>query len=138
MLDFIPMSYWRKLIIVVLLALSLPVQSLAAISMQCAPAELDGAGAPLGHTEHGMTDHLHEMSGLAFADDGGRRHHGNSHQAHPCSTCASCCVGTALPAAPTVAASPDATRIIARIPPSARAVSFLTDGIERPPRYTLL
>src|SRR5690349_3271559 len=116
------MSHWRKLIIVVLLALSLPLQSLAAISMQCAPADANGAGAPLGHAEHGVTDHLHPMPGLALADDGGHRHHGNTHHAHSCSTCASCCVGTALPVAPTAAASPDATRVIARIPPSARAV----------------
>lgn len=49
MLDFAPMSYWRKLILVLLLMLSLPVQSFAAVSMICAPSEAadDEASTPI-------------------------------------------------------------------------------------------
>jgi hypothetical protein len=132
------MSYWRKLFIVMLLALSLPVQSFAAISMKCAPVHADAGQALALHVEHDLSEHHHEMHGVVLADDGHRHDHGGSHHVHSCSTCASCCFGTALPVASIVAATLDATRLIAGIPPSASVVTFLTDGIERPPRYTLV
>jgi hypothetical protein len=40
--DFEPMSYWRKLFLVVLLAPSLPVRSFAAVSMNCEPWQFGG------------------------------------------------------------------------------------------------
>ncbi|MGN6652615.1 hypothetical protein [Trinickia sp.] len=133
------MAYWRKLFIVVLLALSLPVQSFAAVSMKCVSAHANAAKTPALHAGHDMSEHHHhDMHRVALAGDGHPPHHGDSHHAHSCSTCASCCFGTALPAVPVVAASLNAMRVITRIPPSAGVVSFLTDGIERPPRNTLV
>lgn len=135
------MSYWRKFLVVVLLALSLPVQSFAAISMKCVPTHADAGEAPVRHVVHAMAEHDHGFHGVAFADDDHRHaprsaHH--AHHAHLCSTCASCCVGAALPAVSVVATALVGTRVITRIPPSAAAVSFLTGGIERPPRITLV
>ncbi|HGO6129135.1 MULTISPECIES: hypothetical protein [Burkholderia cepacia complex] len=133
------MSYWRKLFIVVLLALSLPVQLFAAIPMKCVASYADAGETPGVHAEQPMRERYHDIHRSALAaDDHHTHHHGGSNQAHSCSTCAACCVGTGLPAAPAVVVSSDAISITASIPPSAGVVSFLTDGIERPPRYTLV
>ena len=133
------MSYWRKLFIVVLLALSLPVQSFAAISMKCVAAHADAGEGATQHAEQAASEHHHEMHGVAFADDDHPHHyHGNAHHAHSCSTCASCCFGTGLPAVPVVAVSTDATRVAIPLPSSAGVVSLLTDGFERPPRCLLV
>jgi len=133
------MSYWRKLFIVVLLALSLPVQSFAAISMKCVASHAKARETPIGHAEQRMSEHHHDMHGTAIAaDDHHTHHHGGGHHAHSCSTCAACCFGTGLPAVPAVVVSSGATRVTTSIPPSAGVVSFLTDGIERPPRHTLV
>ncbi|AQQ48154.1 hypothetical protein A8F72_08665 [Burkholderia cenocepacia] len=133
------MSYWRKLFIVVLLALSLPVQSFAAISMKCAAAHAEAGEGATPHAEQATPAHHHEMHGVALADDDHPPHrHGSGRHAHSCSTCASCCFGTGLPAVPAIAVSTDATRVAIPLPSSAGVVSFLTDGIERPPRYLLV
>jgi hypothetical protein len=134
------MSYWRKLFIVVLLVLSLPVQSFAAVSMKCALADPDAGEAPLEYAEHGMSDHQLALRAVAPAEGGHHQQHCDSCCAHSCSDCMfDCCSDIALPAAPTIVLTSDAARVITRIPPSsAGTVSFLTDGIERPPRYTLV
>ncbi|MEZ2349854.1 hypothetical protein AB6804_04785 [Caballeronia sp. RCC_10] len=128
-LDFAPMSYWRKLILVVLLVLSLPVQSFAAVSMFCVPSHVaDNEASP--------SDHFHES--VADSDDHGGHHHNGGHHVHACLTCASCCVGAALPVVPTVSASSDLIHFSVPLPPDADVVLFLTDGIERPPRSLLV
>ncbi|RQS71526.1 hypothetical protein DID96_12365 [Burkholderia sp. Bp8963] len=133
------MSYWRKLFIVVLLALSLPVQSFAAISMKCIAAHAEAGEPAVRHVVESMPGHHHEAHGLALADgEHLHHHHGNTQHAHSCSTCASCCFGTGLPVIPVVADSSDVTRVTVPFPPSAGAPSFLTDGIERPPRSLLV
>ncbi|KWC50738.1 hypothetical protein [Burkholderia ubonensis] len=116
------MSYWRKFFIVVLLALSLPVQSFAAVSTQCAAAQDD---APR-YLQQAAPAYHRDMQRMARAD--------GAHHAHACSTCASCCIGTGLPAMPAAAVAPDAARAARPIPPPVGVASFLTDGIERPPR----
>lgn len=127
------MTYWRKFLIVVLLALSLPAQSFAAVSIKCAIA--DAAEPPLGYAGHDLfADEPASYGALAQAADHDRRPCESCH-AHACSTCASCCIAIALPVDPTLAITPDATRVIPPIPPSAGIVSFLTGGIERPPRH---
>jgi hypothetical protein len=132
------MSYWRKLLIVVLLALSLPVQSFAAVSMKCVPTRADSGEPPARHVVHDMTTGHHELHGMALADAGHPHDHGGVHHAHSCSTCASCCFGAALPAVAVIPAALDTTHVITRIPPSAAVASFLTGGIERPPRSPLV
>lgn len=128
------MTYWGKLFIVVLLALSLPVQSFAAVSMKCAIVDAT-AEAPLGYAGHDLFAHeLASNEAVARALDHDR-HPCESCRAHCCSTCASCCFAIALPVHSTLAMPPDATRVVTHFPPSAGVVSFLTGGIERPPRY---
>nr|WP_231752786.1 hypothetical protein [Burkholderia savannae] len=138
MLDSAPMSYWRKLLVIVLLALSLPVQSLAAVSMNCEPARGDG-GAPAHHLPQAAAENGHGANDAAVAADDHRHSDPRgAHHAHPCATCVSCCVGAGLPAGSVASASFDATRIALFLPHDAGAVSFLTGGIERPPRISLV
>ena len=140
MLDFLTMSYWRKLFLVLLLALSLPVQSFAAISMKCGSSHV---GSDVAYAQHEDIDesvshrHVHDLT-MTDSDRDSHSHGGDSHHAHSCSTCASCCSGGALPAVPTVVASVDVFHLVVPFPRSDRVVSFLTDGIERPPRISLV
>ncbi|PTB20546.1 hypothetical protein C9I57_11955 [Trinickia symbiotica] len=132
------MSYWRKLLIVVLLVLSLPVQSFAAISMKCVAAHAERTEASPQHVAHVEAAHHHAMHGAAIAHNDRHHDHGDAHHPHSCSICASCCFGTALPAVPVVSVSTNATGAAASFPPSVGDVSFVTDGIERPPRPFLV
>ncbi|NTX25990.1 hypothetical protein HT746_02300 [Burkholderia pyrrocinia] len=114
------MSYWRKFILVVLLVLSLPIQSFAAVSMQC-------AGAAVPHRE--AAPHTMWIAQGSHAD-----HDGYARHAPSCSACVSCCFGTSMSGVPAVPAASDVSIAIASYRPSAVVVSFLTGGIERPPR----
>jgi hypothetical protein len=126
------MSYWRKLFLIVLLALSLPVQSFAAVSMICAGSEAvdDEVTDHHVHLDDSADGHIL----VADNDDHHGHDHSGAHHAHACLTCASCCVGAALPVVPSVSASADQIQFSAPLPPDAGVVLFLTDGIERPPR----
>ncbi|MFM0292178.1 MULTISPECIES: hypothetical protein [Paraburkholderia] len=134
------MSYWRKLFLVLLLALSLPVQSFAAISMKCGSSHF---GSDVAYAQDEDTDesvphrHVHDLA-MTDSDRDSHSHGGDSHHAHSCSTCASCCFGGALPAVPTVVASADVFHLVVPFSRSDRFVPFLTDGIERPPRISLV
>jgi hypothetical protein len=134
------MSYWRKLFVVVLLILSLPVQSFAAVSMKCGSSHFGNEVASAHHEDADESlphHHTHEVA-VAGSDHDSQPHGGDLHHAHSCSTCASCCFGGALPGAPTVATSVDAVHFALPIPRSDRIASFLTGGIERPPRISLV
>jgi hypothetical protein len=130
------MSYWRKLFLVVLLALSLPVQSFAAVSMFCAASEAVDDEATTHHVNLADSADGHAL----VADDEDLHGHDRTgvHHAHACLTCASCCVGAALPVVPAVSASADLAHFPVPLPPAVAVVSFLTGGIERPPRLILV
>jgi len=140
------MSCWRKLFIVVLLALSLPVQSFAALSMKCESSHYVGDGAPTHHEHAGSMAQHHDHAGMeaAQADPiaGAHLQHYNpgssEHHVHACSACASCCFGGALPITPAASLSASAIQFAVPLPPAVRVASFLTDGVERPPRLPLV
>ena len=135
-IDFAPMSYWRKLFLVVLLALSLPVQSFAAVSMICAPAEV--AEDESVTYQFGQSGPMDEQAVVADVDDHNGHDHNGGHHAHACLTCASCCVGAALPVVSALSASVDLTHFSIPLPADAGVALFLTGGIERPPRSILV
>ncbi|WP_175884003.1 hypothetical protein [Burkholderia sp. BCC0044] len=114
------MSYWRTFLVVVLLALSLPIQSFAAVSMQC-------AGVAVQHEDNAP----HTMPA---AQDGHQDHGDHARHASSCAACVSCCFGTGMAGAPTVPAAASARVTTVAPPRSAGGVSFLTGGIDRPPR----
>ncbi|KAA0091221.1 hypothetical protein CIW54_02845 [Paraburkholderia sp. T12-10] len=130
------MSICRRILIVLLLALSLPVQSFAAVSSQYTTAPVHRTEMGMPHAEHGASArHMHVGHETMLARSDNERHCGNAHQTHTCSTCASCCLGIALPSAPAVDVCAAISRAIVPPPSSVGVVSFLTDGIERPPRH---
>ncbi len=119
------MSYWRKFILVVLLALCVPIQSFAAVSTQCAGAAVPHAGADAPAASHAMPN-VH-----------GERHEHDDHarrDATPCSACGSCCFGSGVAQVPAAPVTSDVGLAIVSSVPSVVAVSFLTGGIDRPPR----
>ncbi|WP_094783004.1 DUF2946 family protein [Paraburkholderia ribeironis] len=130
------MSYWRKLFLVVLLALSLPVQSFAAVSMICAVSAAADDGATAHHLHQSGSADQHAV--IAEDDDHHGHHHNGGHHMHACLTCASCCVGAVLPVVPAVCAAAEPAHFPVPLPPAAGVVLFLTGGIERPPRAILI
>ena len=133
-----------------LLALAVPVQGFAAASMV-------GCGA--GHQAGGMQSHSHGL-GLGQHEANAPQshdHHGHAHgEAHvavhadmhmagidgaahagvskaSCSACASCCTAAALPATPMVFEVTDAPSVFVALAPQP-VVSFVSGGLERPPR----
>ncbi|EMN1926172.1 hypothetical protein RVV18_000531 [Burkholderia ambifaria] len=124
------MSYWRKFILVVLLALSLPIQSFATVSMQCA-----GPVAAVPHAEDRMSaDHPAASRAMPSAQGGEHAHVDHARHASACSSCGACCIGTGI-ADPYAASAASGIGIaFVAVAPSPVVVSFLTGGIERPPR----
>ncbi|RQS19331.1 hypothetical protein [Burkholderia sp. Bp8998] len=124
------MSYWRKFILVVLLALSLPIQSFATVSMQCA-----GAVAAVPHAEDGASaDGPAAPHAMQRAHGGQHEHDNHARHATSCSACGACCLGTGMAEVPAVSVAPDIGVAIVSFAPSTVVVSFLTGGIDRPPR----
>ncbi|KVL08064.1 hypothetical protein [Burkholderia sp. MSMB1826] len=114
------MSYWRTFLVVVLLALSLPIQSFAVVSMPC-------SGAAMRHADNAS----HAMPA---AQNVHHDHGDHARGASSCAACVSCCIGTDMSGALAVPAATSVGVTIVAPPPSAGGVSFLTGGIDRPPR----
>ncbi|WP_175697989.1 hypothetical protein [Burkholderia ambifaria] len=124
------MSYWRKFILVVLLALSLPIQSFATVSMQCA-----GVAAAVPHAEDGASaDHPAAALAMSSAQGGEHAHEGHARHASSCSSCGACCFGTGMADPPAASVASGIGIAFVAFAPSPVVVSFLTGGIERPPR----
>ncbi|MHB9837978.1 hypothetical protein Q8F57_024395 [Paraburkholderia terrae] len=91
------------------------------------------------HADADEATHSHHTHRVMLASGDHHRHHdGDSHHAHSCATCASCCFGVGLPVVPTVAIPAVIAHLAVPLPPSADVASFLTSGIERPPRAFLV
>jgi hypothetical protein len=86
------MSYWRKLFLVVLLALSLPVQSFAAVSMKCESSQIGGEGGAMHRQNASEMTHQHGGAEMMMAASGhddasvqvqNHGHPGGAHQLTP-------------------------------------------------------
>ncbi len=138
-----------------LIALAIPVQGIAAASMvACGPIHsemaLHDSGSELtshGHAvpEHGMAPaahaHLHaavESSGADLPPEGSdiSGHDLDGLAKFTCSSCASCCASTALPPS-LVAFEPSRAPLVFPTSLIAPCDTFLTGGLERPPRSFL-
>lgn len=137
------MSFWRRFLVVVLLVLSQPAQLLAAVQMKDWPGTtahmqaMDDAAPTCGAGMH--AHHMH-----ADADEtmpsACRPTKSTVHdmRAHACGSYGACCADPSVPHA-AVAASPATLVRIVVLPHEPVAVaSFLTGGIERPPRFPLV
>jgi len=132
------MSYWRKFLVVVLLALSLPIQSFATVSMACAGAV---AVVAMPHAEDGArADDPAATRAMSNVHGGQHRHAHDDHARHaqPCSACGSCCLGTGMADLPAVSVASGIGISFVSFAPTPVVVSFLTGGIDRPPRPHLV
>lgn len=139
---------WRvfRIAVMWLLAVAIPVQGVAAASMLgCGPAHRTEAVAASSHQQDGQhhTGHAADLgdSEQQAADDTATpQPTASAHQQlakDKCSACAACCVSAALPSA--VAAFEPAKVSANFFAASAVAgVIFLTGGLDRPPRTSLV
>lgn len=156
------MSRWCQILFVFVFALGLSVRALAAIPASGAgepSMEMHAAMAPMAATDAMHADRpdacpQHAMQGeprvaalaphaaIAAQHDSHTGHVGHTGTAtshHSCSpVCGACCIGAALPSSVAVIDTAEQVRIAKLRPQSALPPSFLTGGIERPPRFVLL
>ena len=133
------MRRFLHLMLAAFLALAVPLQGLAGVTMaSCGGAHAAAAGGGhghdamdpgAGHADHAAMDHAgHDMS----------HETGNDATDHNCAACAACCSLTLLPAAAIAATLPDR--------PSSQPIPFFGSahasvqarGLERPPSPTFL
>lgn len=143
--------FWRALLLCVL-ALALPLQGAAAAAMvHCAAIPVhESAIAPDAPNHHGVAD-THAMEAMDATDaahDAAAVHDAASpsgllakaHAAgagHQCSACAAaCCAGMAIPVRNIVLQAEEPSSLPH---PAAEAsvVTFISGGLERPPRFSL-
>lgn len=146
------MQVWLRLLIVWFIAIALPVQGMAGVTMAHCGSSHERMAAAAQVTPHQHADH---DAAVAHHHDGDAARgtdtpdHANAAQAqvkpdkmsslaqYKCSLCASCCAGSALPSAmpriPQVAA---ASAVFAEEMVSVDA--FASDGPDRPPRTHLV
>ncbi len=150
------MNRWRKLLVLLLLCVTMPLQAMAALRTHCAPgtpaasmqrmpvATLDAmptmamhhasmSGAPLS----GMHHHGDENAATVTASDTHDATHASSQTSHnqhaSCSACAACVVCTALPQS-VVMRVPDAQPSAAIPFLRTSATSAIVAVLERPPK----
>lgn len=131
-----------------LAALAIPVQGVAAATMLfCGPAHHrmahalavgDRHDASAAMQDHGIAGHEHAA---AHSHEEGSSSHGSAKLTHlgkfTCSACASCCSMLALPTTLLPLGEPEAaieTRVAVRV----GVPDFVTEGLERPPRFSLV
>jgi hypothetical protein len=118
-----------RIIAVVLLALSVPVQGMAAVTAgQCMAFghHQDGAGQEDGHAGNGTEKHDHAAH--SHSDDGAKQDGDTSH----CGPCTACCASASIagPAGLAIPASAsNAPYVFSQSPP----LGVQPDGVYRPP-----
>lgn len=152
-----------KTVLIWLVALSVPAQGMAAVSMlHCGPGHqgaqsaqsmaqtLSGALPPAhehpahGHEHHSLPDvdavsdsgHNGSLANAAGVTETGQTPDTAKVAAstqHKCSACASCCAAMALPSREVMPAQIDAARDVI-VSLTVNAASVVIDGLERPPR----
>lgn len=138
LLDSVTMSYWRKLFVIVLLLLSLPVQLFAAIYMQCGSPHAAGHVASVQLADMVGVGQVHPQLRTASVNDIAQEHHHvDVRCSDACPTCVSCCPAAGVSLSAPGHESVDTIRASAPRPAPAGPIRFLTDGIERPPRIPL-
>jgi hypothetical protein len=144
------MQVWLKLLIVWFVAIALPVQGMAGVTMAHCGSSHARMVAVMEASQHRHSDHdavaahHHDAHETDIATQG---HHTAQAKSQPgklsdlaqykCSSCASCCAGSALPSAmprmpePTAAPAVFAEEMVT-------VDAFASDGPDRPPRTPLV
>ena len=146
------MPLWFRLLIVWCIAVALPVQGVAGMTMaHCGPGH-ERMGAAVDATAHrhadpeaGAAHHQHAGKAVAASLAGHASHDMADAPSDPvsdlaqykCSSCASCCAGSALP--PAMLRVPNAVAAQAVFAEKGVTVAaFASDGPDRPPRTPLV
>lgn len=137
------MLRWRALVFVLLLILGLPVLSGARAETHCgvvSPAVTEALSGGVVHGSATLQACAERQRRVAIpgraCDDRCDATMNHSHPAGQCSSCALCyCAGALAPASIAVVPSHSLLVLHACPPASDAATPFLTDGIERPPRF---
>ncbi|MBI3369858.1 MAG: hypothetical protein HY021_15825 [Burkholderiales bacterium] len=146
------MQVWLRLLIVWFIAIALPVQGIAGVTMAHCGSSHERMGAAMEAAQHRHADH---DAGVAHhhdadvADGGAQADHDTATQAeaqssklsdlaqYKCSSCASCCAGSALPSAPPRLPEPTAAPAFF-VEVLVTVDAFVSDGPDRPPRTHLV
>jgi hypothetical protein len=119
------MSRVLRIAVIWLLALAMPFQGVAAATMMlCGPVHEDAAAHE--HASHHAQQHDHAASS----------HDGGEADTTKCSVCASCCTSATLPS-PLATYDPPKGHAVFQTAPASTTASFLTGGLDRPPRSPL-
>ncbi|WP_157381072.1 hypothetical protein [Burkholderia ubonensis] len=137
------MFYWRSFLLAAVLILSLPLRIAAATPSACCAVPgmaASSMAAPVQRTEFRGPDAVRQTPATVTLKTcchvGDHARHA-SHAAGPCGTCASC-IACAVAAGPRIAAYGfEITNAHAARPDSDPASTYLTEGIDRPPRIFL-
>ncbi|GLU34779.1 hypothetical protein Busp01_46210 [Trinickia caryophylli] len=125
-----------------LLVLSQPAQLLAAVQMKDWPgntvhAQPMGNHAPLcGSGMHALPMHAHADATMAAACRPAKQRV-HDMRAHACGNYGSCCADPSVPGTAVAPSPATLVRIVALVREPVVAASFLTGGVERPPRFPL-
>lgn len=146
------MRAWLRVLIVWFIAVALPIQGIAGVSMAHCGASHERMAATMGDVQHHAAAHdvgpahhhdadtsqVGELPGSGAAD---------SAQAHTgkradlsifkCSACAACCAGSALPSASPRLPQPTAAAVVFA-DAEVSVDAFASDGPDRPPRSLLV
>lgn len=148
----IRMQVWLKLLIVGFIAIALPVQGMAGVTMAHCGSSHERMGAAMEATPHRHADHdagaahHHDADAVDVAT---QADHKTATQAkalpgklsdlaqHKCGSCASCCAGSAMPPAmPRLSQANAAPAVFTEELVTVDA--FASDGPDRPPRTHLV
>lgn len=146
------MQVWLRILIVWFIAIALPVQGLAGVTMAHCGSSHERMGAALESGQHRHADHEagaahHHAAGVVEGTAEADRDAAVESQPpsgtlsdlapHKCSSCASCCAGSALPSEPPRLPEPMASPAV--FDEEMVAVdAFASDGPDRPPRTPLV
>ncbi|MFM0411196.1 MULTISPECIES: hypothetical protein [Paraburkholderia] len=139
----IPMHRWRAIFLVLLLIVSLPIRSTAATLM---PDDArSGMGETLTMRDMRFAELTHSVSSRylpgAVSECHSQRHDngspGHRHAGSECCVSTPCCVGAVAPTPSSILPGREIAILRPGHPASDAATSFLTAGIERPPRLFL-
>lgn len=133
------MRVWLKLLVVWFVAIALPLQGVAGVTMAHCGSSHERMGAPAdasphGHADHGAgAAHHHDAADTAQSEPGPW----SDLAQHKCSSCAACCAGTALP--PAAPGLPQLTAAPVVFTEDVLTVdAFASGGPDRPPRTPLV
>ena len=145
------MQVWLRFLIVWFIAIALPAQGMAGVTMaHCGQShERMGVAVEASHDRHAAHDastaHRHDADiadGAVQADDAmpaqAKAQPGKLSDLgqYKCSTCASCCAGAALPSA--LPRALEVTAALALVTEKITVDAFASDGPDRPPRIYLV